>query len=1340
MNQLKLTLIVTVLIAFFSTASAQDECTTASTITPGTSCSYTTFDLPGSYSKSASAPTTCGGNGIVDDAWAKFTATGTSTTVRYQNTSRDAAIWIYTGTCASLTYMSCTNTITGTGIEEITFASTIGTTYYIRIGRMSGNGTASMTGSICVMCGNPPTNDDPCAATLVTSNAACSYAYYSNSMATSSSGVTAPGCGNYLGGDIWFKAVVPASGALTINTDTGSITDGAMAIYTGACNALTLVSCYDDNGGANGLMPSANLGCLTPGDTIRIRFWEYGNDVAGTFRLCVVNPGGTSGIPTNDNPCNAIALTPTAACSYTTYTNQCATATSGVTAPGCANYIGSDVWFKITVPASGSFTIDTKQGTMTDGGMALYSGTCSSLTLVSCDDDNSMNGLMPYLSVSGATPGVTYYLRMWEYGNDNNGTFGICVTDPCPNGTPANDLCANATPLILGVATTGNNSCSGSAGEPAAPGCWTNGAGQVNTVWYSVVAPASGKVNVRTGLGTLLNTQIQAFSGTCNSLTSIGCSDDITLCSNTQLWSDLSLTSLTPGATYYVRVDGYNGLTGDFTITAIDGNTNWPLVPGQDCASALSICSANLSVGDPGFLGSGNVCDYPGNTGGCSTGSCIGVGERNSVWYSFSTNATGTIAFTLTPNAPVDYDWALYDVTGITNPCAVIATSGLSPVRCSYYGGSGATGMNATGTETCDGTSGTLDGWSSTLATTANKQYLLFVSNFSTSTFVGYSFTFGTSPINYNQSNTLNWTGAAGTSWNNSVNWGDCSMPDCNKDVLIYGGPSSQPIIPDNTTINCRNLTIQAGATLTLGQNCTLNLCGSYVNNGLLIMPSSSTIQFQNASVQTVDGNLTGINKLGNVNVIKTGGSLTFLQDADVAGNLTVNSSSTTVDMNGKRIKLAGNFANTSSSVVVPVNSTLEFNGSNNQTYHQGGGSLELQNIVVNKTGGVVTLLTDLVADEQGTLLLTSGVINTGAFKVNFENENVNALTGGSSSSYIQGELERRIDGTTATYNFPLGNTAIGFELATISYTNTTSAGSISGRFDVWPATVPMGPASNDCGGANYGLLPMFNSGYWTFNSTPSNATGNFNMTIASTGHTNAGVNAGTTILKSTDNGTTWGLDGNCVIGSNGTLAARTMMSGFGVMSIGQTSSPLPIELLSFNGTAHEKYNLLEWMTATEKNNDYFTLEQSRDGISFQSIGTVKGAGNSNVPLNYSLKHNNPLNGITYYRLTQTDFDGTSTKSSIIAINRKGGSCIISAFPNPSTGNCDLNIETVNQGPYTIYVNDMAGKELYKQTIVVDSEEFNHRFNMADYKCGMYNCILENEVTKERVNIRLIRQ
>ena len=1339
MNQPKLSILCFIL--FFCSAKiyAQDDCSTATTISPSVACSYTTFDLPGSLTKSTGAPTTCGGANIVDDAWAKFTATGTASTVKYQNTSRDAALWIYRGTCASLTYMTCVDNIVNIGVEEVTFATVVGTTYYIRIGRMSGNSSASMSGSICVVCGTPPINDEPCDAILLNSNSSCSYSYYSNVMATSSAGVTAPGCGGYVGGDVWFKTVVPASGALTINTDTGSLTDAAMAIYTGTCGSLTLFNCYDDGGGSNGLMPSVNLTCLNPGDTLRIRYWDANNDNVGTFRICLINPGGTSGIPSNDNPCNAILITPSAACSYTTYSNQCASASTGITAPGCANYLGGDVWFKIVTPASGNFSIDTKEGTITDGGMALYTGSCSSLTLVSCDDDNSMNGTMPYLSVSGAASGTVYYLRFWEYGNDNNGTFGICVTDPCPNGPPLNDACVNATPLLLGVPTTGNNSCSSSTNEPSGPTCWTNGAGQLNTVWYTVVAPASGKISVRTGLGTLINTQIQAFSGTCSNLVSIGCSDDITLCGNTQLWSQLLLTGLTPGAIYFIRVDGYNGLTGDFTITAIDGNTNWPAVPGQDCSTALSVCSASMSVGDPGFLGSGNYCDYPGNLNGCSTGSCIVVGERNAVWYSFATNASGTLQFTLSPNSPVDYDWALYDVTGLANGCSNISAGTLAPIRCSYWGGTGPTGMALTGTETCDGTTGTLDGWANVLTTTANKQYLLFVSNYSLSTFVGYNLSFGSSPINFNQSNTLTWTGAAGSNWNNSNNWGGCSLPDCSRDVLIYAGPSSQPIIPDNTTISCRNLTIQAGATLTFGQNCTLNICGSYVNNGILNMPASSTIQFQNSAIQTVDGNMTGSNKFGNFTVVKTGGSLRFIQDADIGGNLTINSTASSTSFNARKIKLAGNFSNPSSTLVLPLNSTLEFTAGNNQTYNQGPLSLKQQNVTVDKTGGVVTLQSDLTLDEQANLNLVNGVIYTATYKTIITNDSSSSVIGGNANSFIDGELVRSMDIPITPYKFPVGKIGKGFELATVTYTSATNISSLSAKFNAW-TTVPMGPATNDCGGANYGLLQLFNNGYWTFNSVPAIATGTYNMTLAPNGQTNAGINAGTTIVKSTNGGTSWALDGNCVIGSNSSLAARTMMSGFGTMAIGQTSSPLPIELLSFTGTLHEKYNLLEWITATEKNNDFFTLQRSFDGITFEAIGNVKGAGNSNLPLNYSFKDNYPKNGITYYQLLQTDYDGTISKSGVIALNRKGNKCLVSAFPNPSSGNCVLDIETPTIGDYTVFINDILGKELYREKVLIDKEEFKHAFNITDFKSGVYNCTIENDITKERVNVRLIKQ
>ena len=879
MNHLKLNLIVIAVFAFFNSTLAQDECSTATIITPGTTCSYTTFDLPGTLTKSTNTLTGCSAGSLVDDAWARFTATGTSSTVRYQNTSRDAGIWIYRGSCASLTYMSCVDNVAGTGVEEITFASTVGTTYYIRVGRLTGNGSSNMAGSICVINGNPPANDNPCSATLLTANTA--YSYFTNTMATASAGVTAPGCGNYLGADIWIKVVVPATGAININTDTGSVTDMAMAVYSGGCNSLALISCYDDGGGSNGLMPYVNLSCLTPGDTLRLRFWEYGSNATGDFRV---------------------------------------------------------------------------------------------------------------------------------------------------------------------------------------------------------------KIN------------------------------------------------------------------------------------------------------------------YPG----------------------------------------------------------VI--------------------------------------------------------------------------------NSLTWLGSVSNSWNNANNWAGCAIPDSSKDVVIYSGATVQPSIPDNTTINCRNLTIQEGATLTFGLNCILNISGNYTNSGSLVMPTSSTIQFKNAAVQTIDGNMIVANQFGNFSVVKTGGSLTFLQDADIVGNWINNAGAASVNMNGKKIRLKGNFTNPSASVTAPINSTLEFTGTNNQTYHEGSTALDLQNIIINKTTGTLTLQSNMNVSNTGSLTLTSGVLVTGIYNMKIKNVNTTAIVGGSATSYIQGNLVRAINGSIATYQFPVGKSGKGYEAVDINFTNTNNVTELMARFDTWPGTVSMGPVSNDCGGVNYGLLPMFNSGYWTFTSTPAIATGNYNMTIASTGQTNTSINAGTTIVKSTDNGTTWGLDGNCVIGSNTVLAARTSMSGFGVMSIGQTSSPLPIELLSFNGTLHEKYNLLEWVTATEKNNDYFTVQRSFDGITFENIGTVKGAGNSNLPLNYSLKDNHPANGISYYQLMQTDFDGTTSKSGIIVLNRKNTNCIVNAFPNPSTGNCELNIETANKGDYTIFINDMSGKELYREKVLVDKEDFKHAFNIAEFKCGMYNCILENEGTKERVNIRIIRQ
>jgi len=95
----------------------------------------------------------------------------------------------------------------------------------------------------------------------------------------------------------------------------------------------------------------------------------------------------------------------------------------------------------------------------------------------------------------------------------------------------------------------------------------------------------------------------------------------------------------------------------------------------------------------------------------------------------------------------------------------------------------------------------------------------------------------------------------------------------------------------------------------------------------------------------------------------------------------------------------------------------------------------------------------------------------------------------------------------------------------------------------------------------------------------------------------------------------------------------------------------LPIELEIFEGNNINGVNKLYWVTATEINNDYFTIERSRDGEFWKEIGTVEGGGNTNTPSMYELYDNTYIDGINYYRLTQTDFDGKSETFNIISIN-----------------------------------------------------------------------------------------
>ena len=148
----------------------------------------------------------------------------------------------------------------------------------------------------------------------------------------------------------------------------------------------------------------------------------------------------------NDDPCNAQTINVNGACTYQTFSNQGAS-NSAVADPGdcdgtgADSYSGGDVWFKVVVPSTGNVNIstDTESSSASNRewayrvGLAVYSGTCAGLTKLTCQI-SPLSVVPPgnvSLSLTGRTPGETLYIRMWEWGNDNNGKFYLCAYDPC---------------------------------------------------------------------------------------------------------------------------------------------------------------------------------------------------------------------------------------------------------------------------------------------------------------------------------------------------------------------------------------------------------------------------------------------------------------------------------------------------------------------------------------------------------------------------------------------------------------------------------------------------------------------------------------------------------------------------------------------------------------------------------------------------------------------------------------------------------------------------------------------------------------------------------------------
>jgi len=504
-----------------------------------------------------------------DDVWYSFVATSTAHTITLSNktgTPTDLVNEIFQGTCAGLVSLK----VSDPDINVVT-GLTIGATYYVRVYSYGTAAGASTTFDICITSQTPPAvpaNDNATGAIALTVNAAgsCTTTKTGTTVGATASAETAPTC-NSTGADddVWYTFV--ATDANTRFTYTAVSTGIVMntVLYTGTPGSLTQLStaCLSGN--------IVNFTGLTVGTTYYARVYTDSSNPAltSTFTLCVAI---TPTPPANDDCAGAVLLVPGA-------TLTCTTPLSGTTLGatqslvGCAGTADDDVWYKFVATATGHSIIITNVSGNTDIVTEVF-GSCGGTSLKCQDTPNSP------IELTGLTVGNTYFFRVYTYGTGVVTAFTVCVgTTPPPPAPPANDLCSAAISLTAGGAFATNPVVGTTAGATSTTGltfaCQTN---RADEVWYTVVVPASGSINIETKAVTgsaLTDTVLSVFSGTCQTLTELDCDDD----DGDTNYSLINLTGQTPGATLYIGVWRYANSatnTGQFQVSAYHSSLSAP--------------------------------------------------------------------------------------------------------------------------------------------------------------------------------------------------------------------------------------------------------------------------------------------------------------------------------------------------------------------------------------------------------------------------------------------------------------------------------------------------------------------------------------------------------------------------------------------------------------------------------------------------------------------------------------------------------------------------------------------------------------------------------------------
>jgi hypothetical protein len=191
------------------------------------------------------------------------------------------------------------------------------------------------------------------------------------------------------------------------------------------------------------------------------------------------------------------------------------------------------------------------------------------------------------------------------------------------------------------------------------------------------------------------------------------------------------------------------------------------------------------------------------------------------------------------------------------------------------------------------------------------------------------------------------------------------------------------------------------------------------------------------------------------------------------------------------------------------------------------------------------------------------------------------------------------------------------------------------------------------------------------------------------------------------------------VSGSTITFTGVTFVNNdkFTLGSINFAQTPLPVELTDFYVQSNAKNVDVLWTTASELNADYYLLSKSKSGKSFENFAQVKAHGTKSTITNYKERDETPYSGISYYQLTQVDFDGRATNYAPISVNRQQEQSFV-LVPNPTNGVFKLKSAIPTQGITTLSIYSSMGSLVNEITLL--PEEINSKYIDLGLESGVY--------------------